>query len=180
VTVVVGSALRNIGPPAARRRLAASGALVAVVVALGASGWSVQRDYLEDRYASQQADNPGAVPMFRNLRDQRIAVGGFADDYPLFGEALTNQVQYVGVEEPGGTFRPVVDCREWLSRLRAGHYDYVVVGVSPAALHRGQPREEDWTERDGAAREVFQRGFTTVFRLEGRVDPASCSLPTAR
>jgi hypothetical protein len=178
--VVAGLALRNVGPLAAPRRLVATGALAAVVVAFGASGWCVQRDYLEDRYASHQADNPASLPMVRDLRDQRIAVGGFADDYPLFGEALTNHVQYVGVEESGGLFRPATDCREWLSRLRAGHYDYVVVGVSPAALHRAQPREEEWTERDRAAREVLHRGFTTVFRLAGLADPASCSLPTAR
>ena len=178
--VVAGLALRHISALAASRRLAATGALAAAVVALGASGWTVQRDYLEDRYASHQADNPASLPMFRDLRDQRIAVGGFADDYPLFGQALTNHVQYVGVEGSDGLFRPVAGCREWLSRLRAGHYDYVVVGVSPAALHRAEPREEDWTERDRAAREVLHRGLTTVFRLEGRVDPASCSLPTAR
>jgi hypothetical protein len=177
--VVAGLALRSIGP-AARRRVLATGALAAVVVGLGAGGWPVQRDYLEDRYAYAQAGNPASLPMFRNLRNQSIAVGGFADDYPLFGEALTNRVQYVGVEERGGLFRPTADCGEWLSGLRAGRYDYVVVGVSPAAARRTEPPEEDWTERDPAAREVLHRGLTTVFRLAGRVDPASCSLPTAR
>ena len=109
--------------------------LVAIVLGVALLGAGLQDTYLDGRYAVADVGYAASYPMFRFMQHQRVAVGGFAADYPLFGESLTNRVQYIGVSEPNGEFRPPATCTEWLSRLRAGRYDYVVISTSPAALH---------------------------------------------
>jgi hypothetical protein len=159
-----------------RDRALALGGLLTMGLCVGTLGWAVARDYTGDWFAPGTAGPAAAAyPVFRGMRDARVAVGGFADDYPLYGVALSNHVQYIGVDDDHGGFRRAATCREWLAGLRAGRYDYVVVSVSPAAAHRSEPPEKAWTERDPAAHEVLGRGVTTVFRLHGRPHPASCS-----
>ena len=142
VVVVVWISSRTIARstgPSRRYAIVALGAIVLGVALLGAG---LQDTYLDGRYAVADGSYAASYPMFRNMQHQRVAVGGFAADYPLFGESLTNRVQYIGVSEPNGEFRAPATCTEWLSRLRAGHYDYVVIGTSPAALHpRGATRD---------------------------------------
>ena len=158
------------------RRMPA-GALAAAVAVVGVAGWPVQRDYLADRYAGDQLGHGIELPMFRHISGERVAVGGFADDYQLYGLGLSNRVQFNGVTGPGGSYRRAATCQEWLTGLQTGGYDYVVVSVSPAAHHVTEPPEEEWTEGDPSAYEIERRGFTTVFRLVGRPDPSSCALP---
>jgi hypothetical protein len=158
------------------RRMPA-GALAAAVAVVGVAGWPVQRDYLADRYAGDRLGHGIELPMFRHISGERVAVGGFADDYQLYGLSLSNRVQFNGVTGPGGSYRRAATCQEWLTGLQTGGYDYVVVSVSPAAEHLTEPPEEEWTEGDPSAYEIERRGFTTVFRLVGRPDPSSCALP---
>ena len=180
-TIVLAAALCGAGAAAGRSpawpgRLPA-GALATAVAVVGVGGWPVQRDYLDDRYAGDQLDHGIELPMFRHISGASVAVGGFADDYQLYGLNLSNRVQYNGVTGPGGAYRRAATCQEWLTGLQSGGYDYVVVSVSPAAHHLTEPPEEEWTEGDPSAYEIERRGFTTVFRLEGRPDPASCAAP---
>src|SRR5262245_7844622 len=179
--VVLAAALGGAVAAAAHRggspsRLPA-GTLAAAVAVVGVGGWPVQHDYLADRYAGDHLGHGIELPMFRHISGQRVAVGGFADDYQLFGLSLSNYVQFNGVTGPDGSYRRATSCEEWLTGLRTGGYDYVVVSVSPAALDVTEPSEEDWTEGDTSAREIERRGLTTVFRLVGRPDPASCATP---
>ncbi|HEY7072818.1 MAG TPA: hypothetical protein VH479_22005 [Acidimicrobiales bacterium] len=182
-TVVLAAALCGAVVAAGRARAwparLPAGALAAAVavVGVGVGGWPVQRDYLDDRYAGNQLGHGIELPMFRHISGARVAVGGFADDYQLYGLGLSNQVQFNGVTGPDGSYRRAATCEEWLTGLQAGGYDYVVVSVSPAAHHVTPPPEEEWTEADPSAYEVERSGLTTVFRLVGRPDPASCGAP---
>jgi hypothetical protein len=160
---------------AARRlrglRLVGAASLLAVVVA--GVGWPVQADELQDRYATVDSGMTAAFARFHDTHGLRIAVGGFANDYPLYGADLSNRVQYLGVTLPHGGFRPTRSCREWRAALAAGRYDDVVLSRSPLARQR-LPAEVAWTATDPAAHLVLRRGVTRVFRLDGPPDPASC------
>jgi len=177
LAVALGGAVAVAGRARAWPRRLPAGALAAAVAVVGGGGWPVQRDYLADRYAGDGLGHGIELPMFRHISNKRVAVGGFADDYQLYGLALSNLVQFNGVTGPGGSYGRAPTCRQWLTGLRTGRYDYVVVSVSPAAHHVTEPPEEDWTEGDPSAHEIRHRGLTTVFRLVGRPDPASCAVP---
>ena len=133
--VVVWISARTIARSTGPSRRIAIVTLGAIVLGVALLGAGLQDTYLDGRYAVADGSYAASYPMFRFMQHQRVAVGGFAADYPLFGESLTNRVQYIGVSEPNGEFRPPATCTEWLSRLRAGRYDYVVISTSPAALH---------------------------------------------
>jgi hypothetical protein len=166
IVVLIARQLRGL------RLLAAS---TVVLTVLGLGGWPVQADEMSDRYAAVDSGLTEAFAFFRDTHGLHIAVGGFADDYPLFGADLSNRVTFVGVPQPEGGFRPTRTCREWRSALAAGHYDYVVASRSPVARQR-PPIETSWTTGDPAARLVLSRGPTSVFRLVGTPDPTSCPI----
>jgi hypothetical protein len=149
------------------------GAGLVLVATLAAAGWPVLADELGDRYAVATSGLTAAFAMFHDTHGLRIAVGGFADDYPLYGAALENHVQFVGRTQPDGGFRPTRSCREWRTALAVGHYDDVVLGRSPLARQR-LPVEVAWTASDPAAHLVLHRGVVRVYRLRGRPDPAGC------
>ncbi len=183
-----------IGTIVATMLLAAAGALVYRAVAaprshwrsrgfagvlalalVGGWGWRVQREYFATRYSVAPTTLTSVYEMFRDVRGVRIAVAGFADDYPLYGVALKNRVQYVGSVDANGAYGPTPNCRVWLTELRDGRYDYVVLSKSPGALSQTPTRETGWTLGDPAARLVFHHGVTTVFRVEGTIDPTTCA-----
>jgi hypothetical protein len=158
----------------ARPAVATLGAVLLLVMAAGVWGWRLESEEMQKWYATNSGSRGDAYRLMRNVAHKRVAVGGFADDYPLYGVTLTNHVQYIGVDEPHGGFRPAVDCREWLTQLRDGAYDYVVLSKSPVAEDQSPPQETTWTALDPSARVVLHRGITTVFRLHGRANPQSC------
>jgi hypothetical protein len=136
----------------------------------------VQRHYLEDRYADPAFAAPGLNAAFgwaRSVSDARIATTT-TRQYPLFGTDLSNDVQFVGVEQPHGGFTAPTGCRQWRRLLNAGGYDYVV--ASRDRLESGRPpypASAAWTEGPGA-RAILRRPPTVVFKLTGPLDPLGC------
>ena len=158
------------------RRLAL--ALAVLTAAVMGTAWPLAAAELHGRYTGGSTGLDAAFARFRDTQDLRIGVGGFADDYPLYGLALDNDVQFVGVAEPSGGFRPPGTCAGWRSALRSGHYDYLVISRSPIA-RQSEPRERAWTVGDPAAQLVFEQGPTSVFRLHGSPDPGGCGTVVA-
>ena len=161
------------------RRLspAALAAVVGGVLAIAvAAGWVGQRRYLDDRYRDPDFAAPGLNAAFewaRDLEGERIATTA-TRQYPLWGTALSNRVQFAGVERPQGGFVRATSCRQWRQLLDEGGYDYVVATldrVQPGG--RAFPVEAAWT-RDANARVVLSKQPTVVFRLTGPLDPSAC------
>lgn len=147
-------------------------AAVLALVAVGA-GRAVQDHHQLTRYAAGTGTNAAAYRALRDARDARIAVGGFALTYPLYGDDLSNRVTVVGVDLPHGGFRLTRSCTEWRWALRAGDFDYVVLSRSPVA-RQTPPAELAWTT-DPTAEPIVREGVTTVYRLRGDgPDPADC------
>jgi hypothetical protein len=154
----------------------AVGAAVALSVAV-AAGYLVQREYLRDRYANPAFTAPGLNAAFKwatPLAGARIATTS-TRQYPLFGTDLSNRVEFVGEERPHGGFIVPSTCRSWRRLLDRGGYDYVVAGrdrIEPGkSLY---PETARWTEGPGATI-VLRKPPTVVFKLNGPLDPSSCS-----
>ena len=92
---------------------------------------------------------PETFAWARHLESSRIVVTGLLTQvkYPLFGDDRSNHVQYAGVVEDDGGFRPVASCAEWADLLRDGRYDYAL--ITPPALTTDPPPEARWTEAVG-------------------------------
>jgi hypothetical protein len=163
-------------PPSGGRRSTAAAGVAFTLIAI-AAGHLVQREYLRDRYANPTFTAPGLNAAFRwatPLVDSRIATTS-TRQYPLFGTDLSNRVGFVGEERPHGGFVAPSTCRAWRRLLAAGGYDYVV--ASRDRIEPGKPLYPEtarWTEGPGAE-VVLRRPPTVVFRLNGPLDPSSCS-----
>ncbi|MFP5388841.1 MAG: hypothetical protein ACLGG5_06025, partial [Thermoleophilia bacterium] len=127
--------------------LAAVFVLAAVVL-----GYPLQRHYLEHRYADPSFTTPGLNAAFawaQDITDARIATTS-TRQYPLYGRDLSNEVTYVGTEQPHGGFTAPKTCPEWRRLLNAGNYDYVV--TSRDRIEPGKPTyppTSRWTKGPG-------------------------------
>ncbi len=152
--------------------------LTAVVASAGlvAIGYPVQRHYLANRYANPEFAAPGLNAAFRwasLVSHARIATTT-TRQYPLFGTDLSNDVRFLGVEQPHGGFTAPAGCREWRRLLNAGHYDYVV--ASRDRVESGEPpypASAVWTAGPGA-KVVLRKPPTVIFRLTGSLAPSAC------
>ncbi len=143
---------------------------------LVATGYPVQRHYLDNRYANPTFAAPGLNAAFEwatPLSNARIATTS-TRQYPLFGTDLSNQVQYIGVEQAHGGFTAPSTCRQWRRLLDEGDYEYVV--TTRDRIEPGKPTYPEstrWTEGLGVE-EVLRVPPTAVFKLEGPLDPVAC------
>jgi hypothetical protein len=158
------------------RTLAVAGAAT-VGLALVAAGHKAHDIYFDHRYAETASDLGPAYAWARDVRDARIGIAGFFLQHPLYGEDLSNRVQYVGVEGGDGEFRSVASCAEWRAELADGGYDYVVTAPFnyPWGASRAYPREARWTETDRSAERIGRSGPVVTFRLTGKPDPRACA-----
>jgi hypothetical protein len=161
--------------PSGRRGLMAGVATVALVLAV-AVGYSVQRHYLENRYKDPSFTAPGLNAAFawaRDVSDSRIATTS-TRQYPLFGTDLSNEVDYLGTEQPHGGFEAPTTCPQYLQLLNQGEYDYVI--ATRDREEQGKPPyppSAKWTKAAGA-RTILRKAPTVVFELRGRLDPSAC------
>jgi hypothetical protein len=150
-------------------------AAVALLVAI-ALGYPIQRHYLENRYANPTFAAPGLNATFEwanGITDARIATTS-TRQYPLYGTALSNHVQYIGEERPHGGFIAPSTCQRWRRLLNKGHYDYVV--TSRDRIEKGKPPYPPttrWTEGSGAT-PILRTPPTVVFELKQPLDPLAC------
>ena len=149
----------------------------AVVLVLAiAVGYPVQRHYLENRYADPSFTAPGLNAAFawaRDVSDVRIATTS-TRQYPLYGTDLSNQVQYLGTEQPHGGFESPASCTEYLQLLSEGDYDYVV--ATRDRIEPGKPPyppSAKWTKDTGAT-PILKEPPSVVFKLTEKPDPSAC------
>lgn len=150
--------------------------LGALLVLFAVVGYPIQRHYLKDRYANPSFSTPGLNAAFgwaQKIDDARIATTS-TRQYPLFGRDLSNEVVYVGEEQPHGGFIAPTTCRRWRRLLNAGHYDYVV--TSRDRIEPGKPPYPPtarWTKAPSAT-VVLREPPTIVYKLKGPLDPSGC------
>ena len=176
-----------------------TGGAVLALAAVVAIGWPNSDDYVKDRYQASTApsDFPtgikAALAWFNraNPHDSRIAVVGGRPgfkQYVFYGDDLSNHVQYVARHGSHGAYLPIAseaaqkgddpntaaECREWIDDLRAGDYDYAVIGPDQRTQSLA-PIEATWTASAGGSK-LEERDDVSVFQL-GNLDPAGCAAP---
>jgi hypothetical protein len=146
---------------------------VALVVAIG---YPAQRHYLEHRYADPSFTTPGLNAAFKwaqGVTNSRIATSS-TRQYPLYGRDLSNEVTYIGNEQPHGGFTAPANCQSWRRLIDAGDYDYVV--TSRDRIEPGKPTYSAtarWTQAQGAV-VVLRKPPTTVYKLRTPLNPSAC------
>jgi hypothetical protein len=151
-------------------------------------GYTVQRDYLETRFANEgTADEqiPGmnlnsAYRWARDVESARIGLGGttagFAG-YGFYGTDLTNRVRYLGEEGPHGAFNAIPTCAGFREAVNDADLDYLVTAPFLNFLHPGDPipsPEARWLQGERAVRPILRSGAVTVWRVRGALDPTAC------
>ncbi|MFL5906154.1 MAG: hypothetical protein ACJ75Z_00980, partial [Solirubrobacterales bacterium] len=158
-------------------RTAAGLAVAAAVLLAVGIGWPRTERYLDHRYRVDDApplyDRLSLVPVYRwatGVRDRRIGTSGILQ-YGLYGNDLSNHVQFLGEVGSDHSFREITDCRTWRDAVNGGDYDYVVAMPRYGGKRTPQIR---WT-RTPATRPVLRSGPIVVFRVLGALDPAGCA-----
>ncbi len=181
----------GLGSPLIRRswiESRGSGRLLAAAAAAGAiviAGWFVGDYYTAHRYLAS-SPLPSIFHWAQGVRHARIGTVGNVLQYPLYGVAATNYVQYIGAHGPHGAFGPITTCAAWRRAVNAGHYRWLVLTPVSFPLNpitKIAP-EAAWTRSSPAAtlvqREQAQVGVpgetAELFRLTGALDPATCDV----
>ncbi|MGQ0803334.1 MAG: hypothetical protein ACT4PI_05665 [Actinomycetota bacterium] len=153
-----------------RRRSTALVVGAGLVVVCGSAGWLVQDRYLERRYgddAGLALDSANAV--FRDVHDEKVAVFGTEQLYPMFGLDVSNRASKVRGPELGSEAEL---CAGWRDVLADGGYRYIVMGRQPWT--EPGPAEE-WLVSDSAVTQVLRDRDAVVFRVDGALDPDGCA-----
>jgi Na+-transporting NADH:ubiquinone oxidoreductase subunit NqrE len=149
---------------------------VGIVIVVVALGYPVQRHYLRGRYSNPSFTTPGLNAAFawaQGISDARIATTS-TRQYPLYGRDLSNEVTYIGTEQPHGGFTAPPTCPQWRRLLNAGHYTYVV--TTRDRIEPGKPTYPStsrWTKAPGA-KVVLQKPPTVVYKLRTPLSPSAC------
>jgi hypothetical protein len=185
LAVIVPAALllaRNRGSGAGI--LLAAAALVLAVVAIG---YPLQRHYLDERFRNEVASEaiPGmhldsAYRWARGVEDARIGLAGttagFAG-YGFYGTDLSNRVRFLGEDGPHGAFNAIPTCPAFRAAVDAADLDYLVTSPFLNFLHPDQPvpsPEARWLRGESAVVPILHSGPVTVWKVRGELDPSAC------
>ena len=170
---------------AGARAVAAGFAALAIVVV--AIGYPVQRDYLRDRFRNDVAATsiPGeglnsAYRWARNVSGARIGLAGTTAgflQYGFYGTDLSNRVIYLGAKGPHGAFNAIPTCRAFRAAVDAAGLDYLVTSPFLNFIHTSHPissPEAGWLRGEPTVIPVVRSGPVTVWKVRGRLDPATC------
>jgi len=93
------------------------------------------------------------------------------------------------MEDPPGSFNAIRTCSAFRRAVNAADLDYLVTGPFLNFAHQSRPKfspEAGWIRTDPAVRPISRDGAgvarVTVWKLDGRLDPAGCTrfrAPTA-
>jgi hypothetical protein len=164
------------------------GGAAALIVAVLALGYPVQRHYLDGRFAntgSHDQQIPGmsldsTYRWARGIEDSRIGLAGttagFAG-YGLFGTDLSNEVRYLGDPGPHGAFNAIPTCAQFRAAVNDADLDYLVTSPFLNFIHPGDPipsPEARWLRGESAVEPILRSGPVTVWKITGRLDPRTC------
>jgi hypothetical protein len=180
--------VRSRGAP----RAVVVGGFAALVLAIAAIGYPVQRDYLGDRFANADPDAsiPGmdldsAYRWARDVEDSRIGLAGTTAGflgYGFYGTDLSNRVRYLGVEGPHGAFDAIPTCAAFRAAVNAADLDYLVTAPFLDFIEPGKPvpsPEARWLRDEPAVGPIDREGQVTVWKVRGPLDPSACGSANA-
>ncbi len=172
-------------------RLAVTGAAAVIVLLAVVLGRAQEVQYYKHHYTRttlflQDGGPQKAFEFAHKQQNKRIGIAGsgeiFFGQYGFYGANLNNYVQYIGVPGPDGTYRLATTCRQFKRRINAGDYDYLIISkfTQDAADSPYWYPIYAWIKNDPALKLVLLEPDITpqpdaVFKVNGKLDPASCS-----
>lgn len=154
------------------------GALLGVAAILY---WPQVQQYMSKRYTNvwPYMDVTRSFHWAKGIEDARIGVGGTtggAFQYAYYGDDSSNRVTYLGDRGPRGSFNPIQTCQAWREAINAGDFDYVITtpSLNYYTLGVAFSPEGSWTAPGSQTIPVLRDGQTTIFRIDGRLDPLDC------
>jgi len=171
--------------PAGRRRMSlVIGGFVVLLLLVLAIGYPLQRHYLDARFdASSEVPGlelDGAYQWARDKTDTRIGLAGTTAgflSYGFYGTDLSNHVIYLGEKGPNGAYNAIPTCTAFRAAVNAADLDYLVTTPFLNFIHTSNPipsPEATWLKGDKAAVPIRRDGPTTIWRIDGRLDPSAC------
>lgn len=149
-------------------------ALPILLVVIGGVTFAAQRHYFNRRYLEGYSKDQGLGQIYRwaqGVTHARIALYGTVQQYPLYGARDTNYVGYLGEAVPDGSYRPILSCQTWRTKLAAGRYQWVVIVLPGPTV--SVPIA--WTEADPAMKLVLHpETGAYVFKVKGIPHPRLC------
>jgi hypothetical protein len=159
--------------------------LLAVVLGRAQEVQYYNHHYTRTTLFLQDGGPQDAYAFAHNQRGKRIGIAGsgeiFFGQYGFYGANLDNEVQYIGVPGPDGTYRLATSCHQFRRQVNAGNYDYLIISQftqdSPEAPYRYPIFA--WLKTSPALEKVIEEPRITpqpdyVFRVKGKLDPAGC------
>ncbi len=165
--------------------------LLAVVLGRAQEVQYADHHYTKSTLFLQEGGPQKAYDFARRQRGKKIGIAGSSEiifgQYGFYGGHLDNEVQYVGVKGPDGTYRLATSCRQFRRAINEGDYDYLILSqytqdVGP--YNSGVPNPYQfpvyaWVKNDPALKLVIEEPDIVpepdyVFKVNGRLDPAAC------
>jgi hypothetical protein len=172
------------GPAGRRRRSLVLSGFAALVIGVLALGYPLQRHYLKARFGPS-SEIPGlhldsAYQWARDKTDTRIGLAGTTAGflgYGFYGTDLSNHVIYLGEKGPHGAYNAISTCSAFRAAVNAADLDYLVTTPFLNFIHTGNPipsPEATWLRGEPAAVPIHRDGPTTIWKLNGELDPSGC------
>ena len=126
-------------------------------------------------------DLDSAYRWARGISDSRIGLAGTTAGFPqygFYGTDLSNHVVYLGEKGPHGAFNAIPTCAAFRAAVNAADLDYLVTSPFLNFIHTGQPipsPEARWLRGERGVTPILRSGPVTVWRVEGRLDPAAAA-----
>jgi hypothetical protein len=174
-----------------RRIVAVAG--VAIVVLAVVLGRAQQVQYADQHYKKTtlflgEGGPREAYAFAQKLQHQRIGIVGSSEiifgQYGFFGNPPTNEVEYIGVPGPHGAYRLATSCSQFMERINAGNYDYVIMSRETVDSKESEQGAYwypiyDWVRRDPALEQVIAELTIVpqpdyVFKVKGEMSPKYC------
>jgi hypothetical protein len=174
-----------------RRIVAAAAALIVLLAVV--LGRDQQVQYADQHYKNTklflgEGGPQKAYAFAQKLQHKRIGIVGSSEiifgQYGFFGNPPTNEVEYIGVPGPHGAYRLATTCPQFMERVNAGNYDYVIMSrdtVDSKESEQGPYFHPiyDWVRKDPAldlviAEPTIQPQPDFVFKVKGELSPRYC------
>lgn len=174
------------------RRIVAAAAAFIVLLAV-VLGRDQQVQYADQHYKNTklflgEGGPQKAYAFAQRLQHKRIGIVGSSEiifgQYGFFGNPPTNEVEYIGVPGPHGTYRLATSCSQFMERINAGNYDYVIMSRETVDSKESEQGPYwypiyEWVQKDPAlelriAEPTIVPQPDYVFRVKGELSPQYC------
>ncbi len=159
--------------------------LLAVVLGRAQEVQYFKHHYTEVDHFLQDGGPKKAYTFARKEHDKRIGIAGdgeiFFGQYGFYGENLDNEVQYIGVGGPNGTYRLPTSCTQFRRLINEGEYDFLILSQYTVDTEDSPYNKPiyAWIKKDPAvelliAEPNIEPQPDYVFKVKGELDPSAC------